>query len=283
MTDIFLDIQSVPVDTNVPTDVVDVEDSLKQNRNVDPCSSLQTFTSEILPTHYVLPFGRTIKLGTQGNDVKGVKRAIWRANGLNVPFGSTSLFGPIAVQLLKRFQTKHRLQVDGVVGPETLKALGSFFDAYAFFLYEGYAPGTNPRLVQEKAFIAYALWGYNSRGSIHYLQSRPMNYMNDLKHLPVWEDCSAFFTKCCKFAGFKDPNGFGYNGAGYTGTIAAHGTRLSDISQAKPGAAVLYGSPPGYEHVAAYIGGGRIVSHGSEGGPYFLPYDYRSVTAIRQF
>jgi len=29
------------------------------------------------------------------------------------------------------------------------------------------------------------------------------------------------------------------------------------------------------EHVAMYVGGGKVFSHCGEGGPYILPIDYR--------
>jgi hypothetical protein len=63
--------------------------------------------------------------------------------------------------------------------------------------------------------------------------------------------------------------------SGYTGTIATHGKAVHDIRNAKVGDAILYGPAPTYEHVATYIGGGRVFSHGSEAGPYILSMDYR--------
>lgn len=63
--------------------------------------------------------------------------------------------------------------------------------------------------------------------------------------------------------------------AGYTGTMAAHGKRVVDLRNAKVGDAVLYGPAPTFEHVAVYIGGGRVFSHGSEAGPFILGVDYR--------
>jgi cell wall-associated NlpC family hydrolase len=63
--------------------------------------------------------------------------------------------------------------------------------------------------------------------------------------------------------------------SGYTGTIAQHGKRVYRLTNAKVGDAVLYGPEPTFEHVATYIGGGRVFSHGSEGGPYLLGVDYR--------
>lgn len=63
--------------------------------------------------------------------------------------------------------------------------------------------------------------------------------------------------------------------AGYTGTIAAHGKLVRKLAHAQIGDAVLYGPAPTFEHVATYIGGGMVFSHGSEAGPFKLPIDYR--------
>lgn len=64
--------------------------------------------------------------------------------------------------------------------------------------------------------------------------------------------------------------------AGFTGTIAAHGIVVPSVRAAKVGDAVLYGPAPTFEHVATYIGGGRVFSHGSERGPFLLGIDYRA-------
>lgn len=69
-------------------------------------------------------------------------------------------------------------------------------------------------------------------------------------------------------------NGAAWKG-GYTGTIASHGKPVHDVRSAKVGDAVLYGPAPTFEHVATYIGGGRVFSHGSERGPFLLGVDYR--------
>lgn len=93
-------------------------------------------------------------------------------------------------------------------------------------------------------------------------------------HYPNWADCSAFYTWCWWQALRGGPdllNGAAWTG-GYTGTLALHGRR---VSTPMAGAAVLYGSGWPYEHVALAIGGGMVISHGSEAGPFKLPYNYR--------
>lgn len=230
----------------------------------------------------VVPFTRTIREGSVGRDVVGAKRAVWRALGLKVPASATQTFGPVAVKMLKLFQQLHGLEQDGQLGPATLAKLGRYFDDYAFLLYEGYRPGTSPTVAKQQKFVAYCLWGYRSRERIHYAQYRPMDRLGDLEYLDVWDDCSEFFTKACKWAGMPDPNGMAYDGAGWTGTIGHQGRRVT-AAQLRVGDAVLYGGWPDFTHVACYVGGGRVVSHGSEAGPLLLAYDYRPVAEIRTF
>lgn len=65
--------------------------------------------------------------------------------------------------------------------------------------------------------------------------------------------------------------------AGYTGTQYSHGKRVKHDSNLKVGDLIFYGDQGGGipEHVAIYVGGGHVFSHGSEGGPYILRLDYR--------
>lgn len=219
----------------------------------------------------VMPFTRTISFGVGGQDVKGVKRAIWRANGLHLmPF--TPVFGPIAVRELQEFQHRHGLMADGAVGPMTLHALAPYFDQFAFLLYEGYAPGTNPVQAKRQRALAYLLWGYNDRASIYYMQFRPMTLMNDLEHLPVSEDCSTFYTKMAKYAGWVDPNGFGFDGIGNTSSLIAHGHWIVP-AMAQIGDGIFYSNPA---HVGGYVGHDRIISLGSSAGPSLTSVHYRS-------
>jgi len=219
----------------------------------------------------VVPFTRLIRAGSTGRDVIGVKRAIWRGNDLKARTGFTRLFGPVAVRQLQAFQHAHGLAADGQVGPETLRALAPFFDPYAYFLYEGYPPGLTPVEQKRQRALAYLVWAYNHRPQIHYAETRPMTLMNDLQHLPVAEDCSTLYTKMAKYAGWPDPNGNGYDGSGNTTTLCQHGRKITR-AQLQVGDGVFYSSPA---HVGGYVGGGRIISHGSEAGPSLTPIDYR--------
>lgn len=66
----------------------------------------------------------TLKLGSRGKHVKALKRLMW-AKGLRRFERSTGYFGLGTKRAIKRFQTKHHLKADGVVGPRTWKELRS--------------------------------------------------------------------------------------------------------------------------------------------------------------
>lgn len=85
-------------------------------------------------------------------------------------------------------------------------------------------------------------------------------------------DCSGFATAVHKLAGFGDPNGLGYNGTGYTGTMLDHLPHYADPAGADVGALVVWRSsakPDGY-HVAIMLTPGQdpwLCSHGGDDGP----------------
>lgn len=144
-----------------------------------------------------------------------------------------------------------------------------------------------------------ALLGYHHASEIHYTQgSERWSGIN--KHLiaakgqfPREADCSAFVTWCLwnslrlRF-GLQDiVNGSNWD-AGYTGTLAQHGREVHHVHNVIHGDVVLYGPAPTYEHTAIVVGHRnkipQVVSHGSELGPYLLPYNYRSdANMIRRY
>lgn len=117
-----------------------------------------------------------------------------------------------------------------------------------------------------RALVAgWARRGVQDEKNIHYGQVRPMP-LNWTKTLTT--DCSGFSTLCYKLAGAPDPNGRGYDGAGFTGTLLAHGRSVARAA-ALPGDLVFFG-PGTAEHVAIVVEAGTdplLVSHGQERGP----------------
>lgn len=119
--------------------------------------------------------------------------------------------------------------------------------------------------------VANALWGVSHEPDIHYSQgSDRFSALNNPRQLPLNTDCSAFYTLCCKWAGVPDPNGLGYNGYGFTGTLLTHGKVIS-LEEALPGDAIVYGPGSG-DHVVMIVDTMNqqdpiVVSHGQERGP----------------
>jgi cell wall-associated NlpC family hydrolase len=139
---------------------------------------------------------------------------------------------------------------------------------------------------------AYVAWQH--REGVHYTRGgRRWDGINTLRHAqyghyPDYVDCSAFLSWCYwdatriyKMGDFV--NGYAWR-SGYTGTMTQHGIRVERAKDLLTGDAIFYGgsfSIP--SHVAMYVGNGRVISHGSEGGPYLLPYTYRSITQMRRY
>jgi len=126
----------------------------------------------------------------------------------------------------------------------------------------------NPKPSNRSKIVKWAYWGAAHEPQIHYRQSRPMPLTAGL---PMTTDCSGFITLCYKLAGAPDPNGLGYNGAGYTGTLLTHGQHIPK-SWVQPGDVVVYGPGTGW-HTALIVQAGSdplTVSHGQEGGPQYV-------------
>ena len=115
--------------------------------------------------------------------------------------------------------------------------------------------------------IANAEWGIHNEPRIHYQQSRPIMGLGHPHLLPLTTDCSGFATLCYKWAGAADPNGNGYDGQGFTGTLLSHMKHIPR-EQVQPGDLVVFGPPPGH-HVAIALDahGNTLASHGQESGP----------------
>lgn len=136
-----------------------------------------------------------------------------------------------------------------------------------------------------------AVLGLHHAPQIHYTQGPERWQGIDRKkkawrgEFPTQADCSSYATWCLwnGLDHFHYPDIVNRENwkAGYTGTLLQNGHSVGDP---RPGDLVIYGpSWPG-EHTAVYTGGGLVVSHGSEGGPYLLPWRYRSdVLSVRRY
>lgn len=130
--------------------------------------------------------------------------------------------------------------------------------------------------VCRRAIVQWLRWGVTNTSRIHYSQgSWRMDAINHPGQLPLFTDCSAFVTLCYKWAMAPDPNGLGYNGTGYTGTLLSHMNHI-ERKDVKPGDLIVYGGGTG-NHVVGVDsilpdGDFRTVSHGQEAGPFFITH-----------
>jgi cell wall-associated NlpC family hydrolase len=113
--------------------------------------------------------------------------------------------------------------------------------------------------------VAAARWGIGHERQIHYGEVRPIPLA---RMLPLTTDCSGFVTLCYFLAGAPDPNGLGYSGEGWTGTILRHLASIAPVD-ARRGDLVVWGDYPG-RHVSIVLEPGHdplLCSHGQERGP----------------
>lgn len=143
--------------------------------------------------------------------------------------------------------------------------------------------------------VRSALLGHMHAADVHYTTG-PRRWDGitnrrraDLGRFPRFADCSSYVTWCIwdalggPEAGPDVVNGQFWKG-GYTGTMKQHGRRVpGGLASAKPGDLVLYGPGTG-KHVTIVVAADRVISHGSEAGPYLLKPDYRpDVTEVRRY
>ena len=226
---------------------------------------------------------RPVKQGMRGRDITAYKRGLGHTGIIDWEAAKfTPYAGPFFTKSVKIFQKRNGLPQDGVIGPRTHDKLENHFDAYAVKMYKEFCDNFDPtaKLRLEIRDAAHYWWSIRDR--IVYSQTRPMD-LNKPPSYPNPTDCSSFATQCYYAAGAKDPNGRGYDGQGYTGTLLAHGTKINK-SQLAIGDLVFYGyttrSSPAFPvgsptHVAIYAGSGMVYSMGSSVGPSYYAINYR--------
>ncbi|HVS86344.1 MAG TPA: hypothetical protein VHD91_12000 [Gaiellaceae bacterium] len=121
---------------------------------------------------------------------------------------------------------------------------------------------------------ANAHWGIAHEARIHYDERRPIDGLGEARRLPLHTDCSGFATLCYAWAGAPDPNGLGFDGQGWTGTMLRHMTEIP-LARVQPGDLVIWGPPPGH-HVALVLENDGedplLCSHGQEKGPLAIRF-----------
>jgi len=226
----------------------------------------------------IVPFTRAIKMGQRGQDVRAVKRALVHQGVLDQKLSKvTNSAGKSFRSAVKQYQKRHDLRQTGTYTKATHEKLraGGHFDSYGAHLMRSYAPARAKKSSTGAKGIASAALYAHSKQPRHYTQGaarwQPVSMVPWQQHMWAYGDCSSFATGCFKMAGLPDPNGMGYR-AGYTGTLCQHGKA---VTTPQPGDLLFFGSGPPWTHVAVAVSSTRCVSHGSEGGPYLVPINYR--------
>ena len=98
------------------------------------------------------------------------------------------------------------------------------------------------------------------------------------RELPLTTDCSGFATLCYFLAGAPDPNGNGYDGRGWTGSLLERMESIPPIA-VRAGDIVVWGPYPGH-HCAIVLEPGDdplLCSHGQERGPLAIRFSAESL------
>lgn len=231
-----------------------------------------------------VPLPRVLVVGDTGKDVAAMQGALRRAKAR--PYKATGTFALPTRHQVKVFQADKEIPQTGMYGPNTHAALIPYMDQYERFLFNEVNEAMHPPMRHR---VLSAAWeGYLKRDQIHYTQGpRRMSGVRQkvlLPNVPPDEDCSSFVTWCYWVAGAPDPNGFGYNGYGNTGSQYPHGRHIARAS-AQMSDVFFYGWSNGEpEHEALYAGNGMVVSNGTEAGPFYERADYRDdLVGIRSY
>ena len=218
-----------------------------------------------------------LKAGHRGPDVKALQLALKHALGNHSKNVANGVYGTGTIADVARFKRAHKLTpVDGKTAGKRL---------WAELSKKNLTPAVRALLVTAAArmhnpmddVVAEAYYGVAQQGRLVYTQRRPMPSSLHSSDADDGVDCSTFVTLCYKAGGLPDPNGQNYNGWGYTGTLWSHGSPVG-MHELVPGDLVFYGSMRNGEpgHVAIYVGGGYVISFGSEPGPRKVSVYYRT-------
>lgn len=140
---------------------------------------------------------------------------------------------------------------------------------------------------QRDQLQTYMDWLISKAPQIHYEAVRPMpcralTYAEAVATFrrggSIGDDCSGMVTLLCRWAGLKDPSGFGYNGFGNSTSMYQHLTkRYTDPKRAHVGAIVVFGPSVHVCMVQERNGSNPwLFSHGQESGPLHISLEEES-------
>lgn len=149
---------------------------------------------------------------------------------------------------------------------------------------------TKDRIFGRDLAMQAAYLGLKNASALHYTEEslRWYGILHQCRawkgEFPLYADCSAFVSWClwCALTHFPQShkdivNGENWTG-GYTGTGLTHGESVLHSKTGLQRADVVYYGVKGTtgEHEAIYVGGGKVISNGSEPGPFLLDMNYRN-------
>lgn len=161
--------------------------------------------------------GPTVYYGSRGSAVKTVQRKV---RGLAVD----GIFGAHTKAKVKSFQRSHRLAVDGIVGPNTWRALGG-------------APAAAPKPAPSSHSSSIVSIAMSLRGV-------PYRYGGTSRS---GFDCSGFTQYVYRQAGKSIPR-----------TASAQAARATRVSSPRVGDLIFWGYPA--YHTGIYVGNGKMIA-----------------------
>lgn len=235
----------------------------------------------------------------KGAILTNVQRALRRKGYTKIV--ARGYFGSQTREAVKDIQRKAHLTPTGNIGRRVWLVIDNYYlnakekSAITHLVFEQRAREAKESALRAREamigrIITAAVYTIDHESSIHYTMG-PLRMIGVTRKIrlpdyPRYADCSSGATWLYWQAGAPDPNNRGYDGEGYTGTLAAHGTGVSP-SSIMPGDLVFYGDPPTFHHVAVAIKGqgfdAKVWSHGSESGPSYRSAFYRPITGVRRY
>jgi peptidoglycan hydrolase-like protein with peptidoglycan-binding domain len=246
------------------------------------------------------PTNQSGKEPYKGKAAVALKRTVSRAGHLKWQ-GFDDTYNKNLERAVREIQKRHGLPVTGQVGLPTFKVLlklkggdgAPAIDAVAHRLFEeewSRKHPPKPTRAQLEAKVRNAIVEYWETAIAHdslwhYFQRRPFTTLGDDPAKGGYSDCSEMATAAMFYArqvtgiAVPDPNGYGYDGYGNTGTLYAHNRDRRVSGEYLEGDLALYGANASH-HVTTCIKPGNAQtavwgSNGSERGPLRCSLYYR--------
>lgn len=232
----------------------------------------------------LVPFIRTLHVGTSGPTVFQLQRALKAAGVRPKASHATGYFGKLTAHQVAAFQKRvHIRPVTGRYGTKTHHALSKFYDKAGRSRLTQVV--TSRRYVAiTNAIVTVAAHARQVGGeTLTYSQSASRNNLPKYPGVPPATDCSGYVTWVYQSVGLPDPSGWGFHPVGWTGSLSLHGTVVS-ATHPHLGDLAYYGGGPPFGHVAivVHLHPTLVSSHGST-GIHVVSITYRPLSQLRRY